>query len=63
MGPSGNLVFRRKTLAMRIDDYKYRFIEQPSGWLGAKTRVDVPFLTNLRLDPLSAPASPSAGRR
>ncbi|MGY3175360.1 arylsulfatase A-like enzyme [Pseudomonas sp. TE12234] len=37
--------------AVRIDDYKYRFIDQPGGWLGAKVPVDVPFLTNLRLDP------------
>jgi hypothetical protein len=37
--------------AVRIDDYKYRFIDQPGGWLGAKVQVDVPFLTNLRLDP------------
>ena len=25
--------------AVRIDDYKYRFIDQPDGWLGAKTHV------------------------
>ncbi len=37
--------------AVRIDDYKYRFIDQPGGWLGNKTHPDVPFLTNLRLDP------------
>jgi len=37
--------------AVRIDDYKYRFIEQPGGWMGAKLAVDVPILTNLRLDP------------
>src|SRR5467141_1453638 len=44
--------FGESTLgAVRIDDYKYRFIDQPGGWLGAKTQVDVPFLTNLRLDP------------
>ena len=28
---------------MRIDDYKYRFIDQPGGWLGDKTKVDVPY--------------------
>src|SRR4030095_3654726 len=28
--------------AVRIDDYKYRFIDQPNGWLGAKTQVDIP---------------------
>jgi arylsulfatase len=37
--------------AVRIDDYKFRFIDQPGGWLGEKTHVDVPYLTNLRLDP------------
>src|SRR6266480_3738344 len=37
--------------AIRIDDYKYRFIDQPQGWMGEKTHVDVPYLINLRLDP------------
>jgi arylsulfatase len=37
--------------AVRIDDYKFRFIDQPNGWLGEKTHVDVPYITNLRLDP------------
>ena len=35
--------FGESTLgAVRIDDYKYRFIDQPDGWLGDKTKVDVP---------------------
>ncbi|MEX0676666.1 MAG: arylsulfatase [Pirellulales bacterium] len=37
--------------AVRIDDYKYRFIDQPQGWLGGTVHVDWPILTNLRLDP------------
>ncbi|HLW88965.1 MAG TPA: arylsulfatase [Terriglobales bacterium] len=37
--------------AVRIDDYKYRFIDQPQGWLGVKNHPDVPAITNLRLDP------------
>jgi len=37
--------------AVRIDDYKYRFTDQPTGWLGATVKVDWPILTNLRLDP------------
>jgi arylsulfatase A-like enzyme len=37
--------------AVRIDDYKYRFLDQPDGWLGVKNHPDVPILTNLRLDP------------
>jgi len=37
--------------AVRIDDFKYRFISQPGGWLGTKDHPDVPVLVNLRLDP------------
>jgi arylsulfatase len=37
--------------AVRINDYKYRFIDQPTGWLGGTVKVDMPFLVNLRLDP------------
>jgi arylsulfatase A-like enzyme len=44
--------FTETTLsAVRIGDYKYRFTDQPSGWLGATVKVDWPILTNLRLDP------------
>jgi arylsulfatase A-like enzyme len=38
--------------AVRIGDYKYRFIDQPGGWIGGTVKVDWPMLTNLRLDPL-----------
>ena len=48
---------------MRIGDYKYRFIDQPGGWLGAKTKVDVPYLTNLRLDPFERTGWPSSGTK
>jgi len=37
--------------AVRIDDWKFRFIDQPRGWVGEKTRPDMPIITNLRLDP------------
>jgi arylsulfatase len=37
--------------AVRIDDYKYRFTDQPNGWFGATVKVDFPILVNLRLDP------------
>ncbi len=37
--------------AVRVNDYKYRFTDQPNGWLGATEKVDWPILTNLRLDP------------
>ena len=31
--------------------YKYRFIDQPQGWLGGTVKPDWPILVNLRLDP------------
>jgi arylsulfatase A-like enzyme len=37
--------------AARIDDFKYRFIDQPSGWFGGTVKPDIPILVNLRLDP------------
>jgi arylsulfatase len=37
--------------AVRIDDYKYRMIDQPNGWLGGTVKVDWPIISNLRLDP------------
>ncbi len=49
--------------AVRIDDYKYRFIDQPNGWLGAKSHVDVPALTNLRLDPFERTGWPQDGTK
>ncbi len=49
--------------AIRIDDYKYRFIDQPNGWLGEKTHVDVPYLTNLRLDPFERQGWPNNGTK
>ncbi len=54
-GPSARheiFYFTESTLgAVRIDDYKYRFTDQPNGWLGATLKVDWPILCNLRLDP------------
>ena len=47
--------------AVRVDDYKYRFIDQPGGWLGDNTKLDVPYLINLRLDPFERKAGPIAG--
>ena len=44
--------FAETTLgAVHIDDYKYRFIDQPNGWFGGTVKVDWPILINLRLDP------------
>ncbi len=55
-GPSNRheiFYFAESTLgAVRINDFKYRFIDQPGGWLGNTVKVDWPILVNLRLDPL-----------
>jgi len=37
--------------AVRVGDYKYRFIEQPNGWFGSTETLGWPVITNLRLDP------------
>ncbi|MGA9419006.1 MAG: arylsulfatase [Candidatus Cybelea sp.] len=54
-GPSNRheiFYFAEGTLgAVRLNDYKYRFIDQPGGWLGGTVKVDWPLLTNIRLDP------------
>ena len=53
--------FTESTLsACRIDDFKYRFTDQPNGWLGATVKVDWPILTNIRLDPLERTGLPTA---
>jgi arylsulfatase len=44
--------------AVRIDDFKYRFISQPGGWIGTKEHPDAPVLVNLRLDPFEHAAFP-----
>jgi arylsulfatase len=49
--------------AVRIDDFKYRFIDQPGGWLGEKTHPDVPYLINLRLDPFERTGWPGNGTK
>jgi len=49
--------------AVRIDDYKFRFIDQPEGWVGSKTHPDVPYITNLRLDPFERTGWPTDGTR
>jgi arylsulfatase len=51
--------FAESTLgAVRIGDFKYRFIDQPEGWLGNTVHVDWPFLSNLRLDPFERTMTP-----
>jgi arylsulfatase A-like enzyme len=49
--------FAETTLgAVRIGDFKYRFIDQPGGWLANTVKVDFPILINLRLDPFERTA-------
>ncbi len=49
--------------AVRVDDYKFRFIDQPNGWVGEKTHMDVPYITNLRLDPFERMGWPGNGTK
>ena len=62
-GPSARqevFYFTEGTLsAVRYNDYKYRFTDQPNGWLGATLKVDWPILVNLRLDPFERTGMPS----
>jgi arylsulfatase A-like enzyme len=55
-GPSKRhevIYFAEGTLgAVRVGDYKYRFIDQPGGWLGGTVKPDWPIMVNLRLDPM-----------
>jgi arylsulfatase len=37
--------------AVRLDDMKFQFMQQPVGWPGPKVTTDMPTLTNLRQDP------------
>ncbi len=37
--------------AIRIDDFKYTFFQQPYGWPGEKTTTDMPTIVNIRQDP------------
>jgi len=52
--------FAETTLgAVRIDDFKYRFIDQPGGWLGGTMKPDWPILVNLRVDPFERTGLPN----
>ena len=37
--------------ALRMDDFKFQFIQQPWGWPGEKVTTDMPMIVNLRQDP------------
>jgi arylsulfatase A-like enzyme len=37
--------------ALRLDDFKFQFFQQPWGWPGEKITTDMPTIVNLRQDP------------
>jgi arylsulfatase A-like enzyme len=37
--------------ALRVDDFKFQFLQQPYGWPGEKIPTDMPGMVNLRQDP------------
>jgi len=37
--------------ALRVDDFKYQFYQQPLGWPGPKVTTDMPLIYNIRQDP------------
>jgi arylsulfatase A-like enzyme len=37
--------------ALRIDDFKFQFYQQPYGWPGEKVTTDMPTIVNIRQDP------------
>lgn len=42
--------------AVRVNDFKYQFYEQPDGWPGPKVQIDMPLLYNIRQDPFERTA-------
>jgi arylsulfatase len=36
---------------LRLDEFKYRFFDQPEGWPGPKVPVNMPIMVNVRQDP------------
>jgi arylsulfatase len=45
--------------AVRLDNFKYQFYQQPEGWPGAKVTTDMPTMVNIRQDPFER--TPSIG--
>ena len=46
--------------ALRLDDFKYQFYQQPLGWPGPKTTTDMPLIYNIRQDPFERTPSINA---
>jgi arylsulfatase len=47
--------------AVRLDDFKFQFFQQPQGWPGPKVVTDMPGIVNLRQDPFER--TPSTGEQ
>ncbi len=45
--------------AVRLDDFKFQFFQQPQGWPGPKVVTDMPTMVNIRQDPFER--TPSTG--
>ncbi|HEX5138085.1 MAG TPA: arylsulfatase [Planctomycetota bacterium] len=45
--------------ALRVDDFKFQFYQQPGGWPGPKVSTDMPVMYNIRQDPFER--TPSIG--
>jgi len=43
--------------ALRIDNFKFTFYQQPYGWPGEKVTTDMPTITNIRQDPFERTSS------
>lgn len=43
--------------SIRIDDFKFTFLQQPYGWPGEKITTDMPSIINLRQDPFERASS------
>lgn len=47
--------------AVRIDNFKFQFFQQPQGWPGPKLTTDMPTMVNIRQDPFER--TPSVGEQ
>jgi arylsulfatase A-like enzyme len=47
--------------AVRLDNFKYQFYQQPAGWPGPKVTTDMPTMVNIRQDPFER--TPSIGEQ
>jgi arylsulfatase len=47
--------------AVRLDNFKFQFFQQPQGWPGAKVTTDMPTMVNIRQDPFER--TPSIGEQ